>query len=408
MLPKPALRGIMDGTRLSLGLDIGSISVNTVLLDADGRILEERYAWCHGKPFHVLAAELAAVVERHPAASIGLVAATGTGGALAADLLGGVFVNEIVAQSAAVARLVPAARSVIEIGGEDAKLIRMSGGGNGGSTGAAVSRLADFAMNTICAAGTGSFLDQQAVRLGLSIEGEFGELALKSQDPPRIAGRCSVFAKSDMIHHQQIATPVHDIVAGLCFAMARSIRSNLARGRPLEAPVVFQGGVAANAGMVRALREVFELAEGEFVVPEHHASMGAIGAVFHARGLAGAAERVFAGLARLEEYLSNGAGRNSGGHLEPLRPPTNVPRMDVASLPGGGPPVEVSLGVDVGSLSTNVVLIDRENRVIARRYLPTAGRPLEAIQRGISEICGRGGRPGRGHGRGHAPARAGT
>ncbi|MCX7031896.1 MAG: acyl-CoA dehydratase activase, partial [Spirochaetes bacterium] len=374
----------MDDFRLSLGLDIGSISVNTVLLDPDGGILEERYAWCHGKPFHVLAAEVAAVLDRHPAASIGLVAATGTGGALAADLLGGVFVNEIVAQSAAVARLVPAARSVIEIGGEDAKLIRMDGGGGNG--GGAASRLADFSMNTICAAGTGSFLDQQAVRLGLSIEGEFGELALKSQDPPRIAGRCTVFAKSDMIHHQQIATPVHDIVAGLCFAVARNIRSNLARGRPLEAPVVFQGGVAANAGVVRALREVFELADGDLVVPEHHASMGAIGAVFHARGLDTAPGRTFAGLARLEEYLANGAHRNSAGHLEPLRPPACALRMDVTPLPADGQSIEVSLGVDVGSLSTNVVLIDRENRVIARRYLPTAGRPLEAIQRGLSEI----------------------
>ena len=127
----------MDGTGLALGLDIGSISVNTVLLDRDGRILEERYAWCRGKPFHVLAIEVAAVLERHPAASLGLVAATGTGGQLAADLLGGVFVNEIVAQSAAVARLVPTARSVIEIGGEDAKLIRMDGGGGNGGGAAA-------------------------------------------------------------------------------------------------------------------------------------------------------------------------------------------------------------------------------------------------------------------------------
>jgi predicted CoA-substrate-specific enzyme activase len=368
-------------TGLSIGLDIGSISVNTVLLDPDGRILEERYAWCHGRPFHVLADEVAAVLERHPASSIDLVAATGTGGELAARLLGGVFVNEIVAQSAAVARLAPSARSVIEIGGEDAKLIRMNGAGRAG----AASRLADFAMNTICAAGTGSFLDQQAVRLGLSIEREFGELALKSEDPPRIAGRCSVFAKSDMIHHQQIATPVADIVAGLCFAMARSIRSNLARGRPLEAPVVFQGGVAANAGMVRALAEVFQLSDGELLVPEHHASMGAIGAVFHVRGLSPAPDGTFTGIDRLRGYLADG-GHGSNGHLEPLQPPAAALRKDVHPLPAGGPPLEVSLGVDVGSLSTNVVLIDRENHIVARRYLPTAGRPLEAIQCGLAEI----------------------
>ena len=117
--------------------------------------------------------------------------------------------------------------------------------------------------NPLCAAGTGMFLEQQAYRLGITMQ-DFARLALEFQgQPPRIAARCSVFAKSDMIHLQQIATPVADIVAGLCFAMARSIRSNLARGRPLEAPVVFQGGVAANAGMARALREVFELADGD-------------------------------------------------------------------------------------------------------------------------------------------------
>jgi predicted CoA-substrate-specific enzyme activase len=370
----------MDSSGLSLGLDIGSISVNTVLVDPRGRVVEERYAWCRGRPFHVLASEVAAVLARHPASSIGLVATTGTGGTLAADLLGGVFVNEIVAQSAAVARLHPFARSVIEIGGEDAKLIRMEGGG------VSLSRLADFAMNTICAAGTGSFLDQQALRLGLSIEREFGELALKSLDPPRIAGRCSVFAKSDMIHHQQIATPVHDIVAGLCFAVARNIRSNLARGRPIEPPVVFQGGVAANAGVARALRQVFDLADGELVVPEHHASMGAIGAVFHGWGRTPVPWRAFAGLGRLEGHLRGGPGNGSDGHHEPLSAPAASLRTDTAPLPEGRLPLEVALGVDVGSLSTNVVLIDRYNRVVARRYLPTAGRPLEAIQRGLSEI----------------------
>jgi len=189
----------MDTAAFALGLDIGSISVNTVLLDRDGGILEERYAWCRGRPFHVLAAEVAAVLERHPVASIGLVAATGTGGELAARLLGGVFVNEIVAQSAAVARLVPSARSVIEIGGEDAKLIILEPGGNSG----AGPSIKDLAMNSLCAAGTGSFLDQQAARLGVDIENQWGEMALRSARPPRIAGRCSVFAKSDMIHLQQ-------------------------------------------------------------------------------------------------------------------------------------------------------------------------------------------------------------
>ena len=128
-------------------------------------------------------------------------------------------------------------------------------------------------------------------------------MALKSVDPPRIAGRCSVFAKSDMIHHQQIATPLHDIVAGLCFALARNFRSNVARSKEIKKPVVFSGGVAANTGMIRAFREILDLKEDELIIPEYHASMGAIGAVMYAH-----ANKLemnhFAGLTKLEEYLS--------------------------------------------------------------------------------------------------------
>jgi predicted CoA-substrate-specific enzyme activase len=239
-------------------------------------------------------------------------------------------------------------------------------------------------MNTVCAAGTGSFLDQQARRIGVSIEREFGELALRSQNPPHIAGRCSVFAKSDMIHLQQIATPVEDIVAGLCFAVARNVRSNLARGRELEKPVVFQGGVAANAGVVRAFREVLGLADGELLIPEYHASMGAIGAVFHLLDQPADRDGVFRGLAGLEKHLANPV--SDLPHLEPLERPCAAGHKDVVFRPKPGEKLDVYLGIDVGSLSTNVVLIDAQTNVVARRYLPTASKPLEAIQRGLAEI----------------------
>ena len=129
-------------------------------------------------------------------------------------------------------------------------------------------------------------------------------MALKSVDPPRIAGRCSVFAKSDMIHHQQIATPLHDIVAGLCFALARNFRSNLARSKEMKKPIVFSGGVAANIGMVRAFNEILDLKEGELIIPQHHASMGAIGAVMYAHSNKLEMNH-FAGLKKLDEYLSS-------------------------------------------------------------------------------------------------------
>ena len=358
---------------LFLGLDIGSISINTVLVDSGRQVVENHYTFCHGRPFHALHQVLADLLSRQPVESIGRVAITGTGGKLAAGLIGGCFVNEIVAQSSSVAALYPQARTVIEIGGEDSKLIIMGPQG-----------LVDFAMNTVCAAGTGSFLDQQARRIGVSIEKEFGELALKSKNPPHIAGRCSVFAKSDMIHLQQIATPVEDIVAGLCFAVARNIRSNLARGRDLAHPVVFQGGVAANAGVVRAFREVLGLRDGELIIPEYHASMGALGAVFHLLDHPLAQDGSFRGLAGLEKHLANPV--SDLPHWEPLERPCAKGHKDVVFRPDPGKTLDVFLGIDVGSLSTNVVLIDDDTNVVARRYLPTASRPLEAIQRGLAEI----------------------
>jgi predicted CoA-substrate-specific enzyme activase len=153
-------------------------------------------------------------------------------------------------------------RTVIEIGGQDSKVIIMRDG-----------IVTDFAMNTVCAAGTGSFLDQQANRLNIPIEA-FGEMALLSKTPVRIAGRCTVFAESDMIHKQQMGHRVEDILYGLCQALARNFLNNLCLGKEVLAPVVFQGGVAANAGMVRAFEETLGT---NVIVPPYHDVMGAIG-----------------------------------------------------------------------------------------------------------------------------------
>ncbi len=363
--------------KLHLGLDIGSVSINTVLMDKSKNIVENYYDYCHGKPFHLLENILSRIIEKYGQDTFTTVALTGTGGSLASNLIGGYYVNEIVAQASSVAHLYPHVKTIIEMGGEDSKLIFMDS--NNGK-----SALADFAMNSICAAGTGSFLDQQARRIGISIENEFGRLALKSKNPPRIAGRCSVFAKSDMIHLQQIATPVHDIVAGLCFAVARNFKSQLARGKQLPEPVIFQGGVAANIGMVRAFREILNLNDGELIIPEYYASMGAIGSLYHILDNPQDNNKKFKGLDDLDYYLKNGNAECD--HLEPLLLSCSESHKNIVLENNFKEKLQVYLGLDVGSLSTNVVLIDRENRVVARRYLPTAGKPLEAIRIGLSEI----------------------
>lgn len=366
------------GGGLHLGIDIGSISLNTVLIDSDKRIIEDRYDYCHGKPFHRLREVLGQILGEYKGYTIESLSLTGSGGNLVSDLIGGHYVNEIIAQSTSVSEYYPEARTIIEMGGEDSKLIFMNTSEEGSS------RLMDFQINNLCAAGTGSFLDQQAKRIGVSIEKEFGELALKSENPPRIAGRCSVFAKSDMIHLQQIATPVHDIVAGLCFAVARNFISSMAKGKKLEFPVIFQGGVAANAGVERAFREILNAGKDDLIIPLHHASMGAIGAVLHTLSTDKRGKAIFKGLKGLDKYLVS--GDSQGKYLDPLRETDTIFIKDIKILPDRSEKTAVYLGLDVGSLSTNVVLIDDDNQVIARRYLPTASKPLEAIRRGMLEI----------------------
>jgi predicted CoA-substrate-specific enzyme activase len=372
---KPCLN---DNSCINLGLDLGSVSLNTVVLDQSLQVIEEYYDFVCGKPFHTLLNRLTSLLGKYPADTIKLVAVTGSGGKLAASLIGATFVNEVIAQATAAARLYPESRTVIEIGGEDSKLILLEK-----EPGAPYPRLTDFEMNSICAAGTGSFLDQQARRIGLSIEKEFGSMALISKDPPRIAGRCSVFAKSDMIHHQQIATPLHDIVAGLCFALARNFKSTIARSKEIIKPVVFSGGVAANAGMIRAFREVLGLTDGELVIPDHHASMGAIGAIMQIRDQP--TDRVkFNGLGKLKEYLEK--SEINAGSLPPLKESNTLIEKPVHFRLNGQNKIPVYLGLDIGSLSTNLVLLTEDHKVVDRRYLPTAGKPIEAIQKGLNEI----------------------
>mgnify|MGYP003681892236 CR=1 FL=1 len=359
-----------------VGIDIGSVSAKLAVLDDANRVVENHYVRTKGQPVETARDLIADMFSRVPREKIAGLALTGNGGKLLGRILGIDTVNEIVAQSTGTAAFHPDVRTIIEMGGEDSKLIKLEY-----DEGASEPRIADFAMNTVCAAGTGSFLDQQAARLGLSIEGEFGELALKSKTPPRIAGRCSVFAKTDMIHLQQDATPDYDIVAGLCHALARNFHSNICRGKKFESPIAFQGGVAANAGMVTAFETVLQLEPGELLIPEHFASMGAIGAVLAARKAGTLAP--MPDIAVVDEHLAN--YQPEAERLEPLEDKGYHCQIEPAPIEGDGP-VDAYLGVDVGSISTNLVLIDRRKRVIAREYLMTAGRPIDAIQRGLVAI----------------------
>ena len=228
---------------MKLGIDVGSVTAKVVVIDETDNIIESRYTYTKGQPIKTILTLLEDILAIYSPDNFKLAAATGTGGEAITDLLGIPFVNEIIAQAIGTARFYPEVKTILEIGGENSKLIIM-----GRESPETAPRVIDFAINGVCAAGTGSFLDQQASRIGIPIE-QFGNIALESVNPPRVAGRCSVFAKTDMNHLQQIGTPVSDIVSRLLFAMDRNFKGNVVRGRDLCTPVSFQGGVAANKGI---------------------------------------------------------------------------------------------------------------------------------------------------------------
>ncbi|RUM88337.1 MAG: CoA activase [Thermodesulfatator sp.] len=353
--------------RYYVGLDVGSGTAKVAVLDQDRKLVHKAYQKTHGQPVET-AKRLLSEVESLFGTELSGITCTGTAGKFISQVLGVAFVNEVMAHARAVEHFHPEARTIIDIGGEDSKLvfIRHEGGNF---------RIADFALNTLCAAGTGAFLEQQAARLGYSIE-EFSRLALKAENIPRIAGRCTVFAKSDMIHLQQAAVPDHEIIAGLCFAIVRNLKSNLAKGRRVEPPVVFQGGVAANLGVRRAIREVFGLKEKELIIPEHHGVMGAIGAALY--GLDGRATSPYRGAEVLHAYLQK--RRPAPQRLPKLLPMRSVylPAQEAVAHPQ-----RVYLGLDVGSVSTKIVALDESGALVAKVYLLHHGKPLESVKEAL-------------------------
>lgn len=252
-----------------LGIDVGSVSTNLVLIDKDLNVLEKIYIRTKGSPIKAVQDAFSILTTKYKNIEINGAGTTGSGRQIAATLIGAdVVKNEITAHAVAALELDKDVKTIIEIGGQDSKIIIIRNG-----------VVSDFAMNTVCAAGTGSFIDRQAERLDIPIE-EFGDYALNSNTPLRIAGRCAVFAESDMIHKQQLGYDKSDIIGGLCDALVRNYLNNIGKGKDIEPKVFFQGGVAANRGIKASFEKILGF---EVIIPEHFNVMGSIGAAILAK-----------------------------------------------------------------------------------------------------------------------------
>ncbi|MFA4949034.1 MAG: acyl-CoA dehydratase activase, partial [Candidatus Krumholzibacteriia bacterium] len=400
-----------------LGMDVGTVSAKWALVGAreaidalaakEGSPVAEVYPFpddpakaiavssyrrIQGRPLEASAKLLNELFEHVSVDEIGGAIVTGSAAKLVGGALGLPVENEFKAAAIGVGTLYRDVVNIFEMGGENSKFIHISN--ENGQIG-----IVDYETNGDCAAGTGSFMDQQSTRLRYQIE-DVGDIVLAAERTPKIAGRCSVFAKSDMIHAQQKGYKPDEVLKGLCESVARNFKSNIARGKSVHGKTAFIGGVALNKGVAGSLASIFELEEKDFFVPKEGVHVAAIGAAIisgggngekpasASKGLLEKGKFDAAGLKeRLAHFTSQAASefpavkRLARDRVLFLRD-----RVDKYNFDGRKLPVDAYLGIDIGSVSTNLTLIDDDGLVIKEIYLRTQARPIEVVHEGLQEI----------------------
>ncbi|VVB79485.1 BadF/BadG/BcrA/BcrD ATPase family protein [uncultured archaeon] len=251
-----------------LGIDIGSITIKYALVNKQGKVVEQKYLRIKGDLLNATKKILNSVGAK----KVSAIAVTGSARAFIGSLIeADLIIDEITAHRTAINKMYPKVKTIFEIGGQDSKLIYFSGNS------------INFEMNNVCAAGTGSFLDQQAARLGVSIE-EFCKIGLTSKEYHKIASKCTVFAETDIIHAQQSGIPLNRVIRGIHRGLIDNYFMQLCRGKKLEGDFLFEGGTSENPLLVQEIQNKF-LESGliksprNFIVPKpYNTIIGAWGA----------------------------------------------------------------------------------------------------------------------------------
>ncbi|MCD6334790.1 MAG: hypothetical protein J7M27_05595 [Candidatus Latescibacteria bacterium] len=359
----------------------------------DRLLLVSNYHRIKGSPVEATHGMLEELFQTIPEEHFSGIRVTGSGARLIGKGLDATFENEFKAIALGIGALYPEVRTIFEMGGETSKFIQLDRDEPTGMV-----SISDYETNGDCAAGTGSFMDQQATRLLYEIE-DVGDIVMGAGKAATIAGRCSVFAKSDMIHAQQKGYQPPEILKGLCDAVIRNYKGTITKGKNIEPKVVFIGGVAANKGTVQAMQQAFKLNDDEFFVPEYYAWMGAIGAALleaenGKSGRAGERERGRLPLSPSPPHSRSPSGGGSGRAEDfPTTAPLSLEKVTLLRdrikpyrFKGEGV-VDAYLGIDVGSVSTNLVVIDDDGDVIKEIYTKTDARPIEVVNKGLEEIA---------------------
>ena len=303
----------------------------------------------------------------------------GSGDALLGRFIRTNTTNEFMAITKGIEFLNPEIKTVFEIGGANSRYLKLEKAGTNGTVG-----LVDYNKSGDCAAGTGAFLDQQAARLKFKIE-DVGQIVSSCSISAKIAGRCSVFAKSDMIHAQQKGYKPEEILKGLCEAVAQNYKSNIVCGKTVLPPVAFVGGVAANSGVVSALRSLFDLSPDQLFVPEMYHCLAALGAAVMELETESLAQNLS------QFYLNSVDDQDSAAQIKAMNQPLSVENVlllqdYIMKNENGRGIVDAYLGLDIGSVSTNLAVIDRDGQVLKSIYTRTAGRPIEVVNDALKEI----------------------
>jgi predicted CoA-substrate-specific enzyme activase len=376
-----------------LGIDVGSTTVKVAVVDGTGRLAHAAYRRHHAEQFATVERLLAEIPAELLAADDPVqAAACGSGARPLADRLGIPFVQEVVANAVAVRALHPEARTAIELGGQDAKIVFFH---HDEATDQLIA--SDMRMNGVCAGGTGAFLDEIAALLEVPIEA-FDARAARGRFVHHVSGRCGVFAKTDIQPLLNQGVDTADLALSTLHAVARQTIGGLAQGTPIRPPVVFEGGpLTFMPSLVRVFAELLGLADGDVIVPEHPETIVAYGCATAADTSGAAATRTLAGLRAalgamdrrvdtapdaVPPFFANDAERADFAARHPPLAPTPV-------LDGGPGSLRVYLGIDAGSTTSKLVAIDEEGAVRFGSYASNRGRPLDVLRDAMLELHAR-------------------
>ena len=361
-------------TNYKIGIDVGSTTVKCVLISEDKKILYSEYKRHFSRVKEAVLEQLERMFENFEGNfKVAITGSAGLGLSSAADLL---FVQEVYSASLAIKDMYPDADCAVELGGEDAKILFLTGG-------------IEQRMNGTCAGGTGAFIDQMATLLKVSGDNLDG-LALKAEKKYPIASRCGVFAKSDIQPLLNQGASLSDVAASIFQAVVDQTVAGLAQGRKIQGKVLFLGGpLHFYKALGKAFKETLKLSDENAIFPEYATCFMAFGAALYADGNPEyfTKEEI---LRRIRDSKPNSSivafkplfeNEEEYKEFKERHSKMSVAKANINTYEGNA-----YLGIDAGSTTTKIVLLSEDKKILYSHYTENSGRPLDVVCTKLKEI----------------------